>query len=81
MGSQGGLYWATYKAVRRLPHILKACAKGFSNDLRAFHKAIKVHSFSHGGNPRLGLLSQQLSNYEAVFNDLGSKTTELINER
>ncbi|KAG9597087.1 hypothetical protein KCU86_g8346, partial [Aureobasidium melanogenum] len=116
--SEGGLYWATYKAVvrrqgvftgsgglsdfnaqltepiyrhlangwekafqRRLPHILKACAKGFSNDLRAFHKAIEVHSFSHGGNPRLGLLSQQLSNYEAVFNDLGSKTTELINER
>ncbi|KAG9961586.1 hypothetical protein KCU61_g5414, partial [Aureobasidium melanogenum] len=66
---------------RRLPHILKACAKGFSNDLRAFHKAIEVQSFSHGGNPRLGLLSQQLSNYEAVFNDLGSKTTELINER
>ncbi|KAG9645665.1 hypothetical protein KCU95_g9010, partial [Aureobasidium melanogenum] len=116
--SQGGLYWATYKAVvrrqgvftgsgglsdfnaqltepiykhlangwekafqRRLPHILKACSKGFSNDLRIFHKAIEVHSFSHGGNPRLGLLSQQLSNYEAVFNDLGSKTIELINER
>ncbi|KAG9930480.1 hypothetical protein KCU86_g8172, partial [Aureobasidium melanogenum] len=116
--SEGGLYWATYKAVvrrqgvftgsgglsdfnaqltepiyrhlangwekafqSRLPHILKACAKGFSNDLRAFHKAIEVQSFSHGGNPRLGLLSQQLSNYEAVFNDLGSKTTELINER
>ncbi|KAK6003880.1 hypothetical protein QM012_008730 [Aureobasidium pullulans] len=66
---------------RRLPHVLKACAKGFSNDLRSFHKAIEVHSFSHGGNPRLGLLSQQLSNYEAVFNDLGSKMIELINER
>lgn len=66
---------------RRLPHILKACAKGFSNDLRAFHKAIEVHSFSHGGNPRLGLLSQQLSNYEAVFKDLGSKMIELLNER
>ncbi|CAD0094133.1 unnamed protein product, partial [Aureobasidium vineae] len=104
--SQGGLYWATYKAVvrrqgvftgsgvykhlangwekafhRRLPQVLKACAKGFSNDLRAFHKAIEVHSFSHGGNPRLGLLSQQLSNYEAVFSDLGSKMVELINER
>ncbi|KAG9685146.1 hypothetical protein KCU95_g14552, partial [Aureobasidium melanogenum] len=116
--SQGGLYWATYKAVvrrqgvftgsgglsdfnaqltepiykhlangwekafqRRLPHILKACAKEFSKDLHDFHKAIEVHSFSHGGNPRLGLLSQQLSNYEAVFGDLGSKTTELINER
>lgn len=116
--SQGGLYWATYKAVvrrqgvftgsgglsdfnaqltepiykmlangwekafqRRLPHILKACAKEFSKDLRDFHKAIEVHSFSQGGNPRLGLLSQQLSNYEAVFGDLGSKTTELINDR
>ncbi|KAH0369733.1 hypothetical protein KCU65_g3085, partial [Aureobasidium melanogenum] len=66
---------------RRLPHILKACAKEFSKDLRDFHKAIEVHSFSHGGNPRLGLLSQQLSNYEAVFNDLGSKTIELINGR
>ncbi|KAI4715999.1 hypothetical protein E4T48_07804 [Aureobasidium sp. EXF-10727] len=116
--SQGGLYWATYKAVvrrqgvftgsgglsdfnaqltepvykhlangwekafqRRLPHVLKACAKDFSNDLHAFHKAIEVHSFSHGGNPRLGLLSQQLTNYEAVFNDLGSKMIELINGR
>jgi hypothetical protein len=66
---------------RRLPHVLKACAKGYSNDLRAFHKAIEVHSFSHGGNPRLGLLAQQLTNYEAVFGDLGSKMVDLINER
>lgn len=66
---------------RRLPHVLKACAKGFSNDLRAFHKAIQDHSFSHGGNPRLGLLAQQLVNYEAVFTDLGSKMLDLINER
>jgi hypothetical protein len=66
---------------RRLPHVLRACAKGFSNDLRAFHKAIEVHSFSHGGNPRLGLLTQQLTNYEAVFSDLGSKMLDLINER
>ncbi|KAI5247236.1 hypothetical protein E4T43_02175 [Aureobasidium subglaciale] len=116
--NQGGLYWATYKAVvrrqgvftgsgglsdfnaqltepiykqlangwekafqRRLPHILRACAKGFANDLRAFHKAIEVQSFSHGGNPRLGLLAQQLTNYEAVFSDLGSKMVELLNER
>jgi hypothetical protein len=60
---------------------LKASAKGFSNDLRSFHKAIEVHSFSHGGNPRLGLLAQQLTNYEAVFADLGSKMVDLINER
>ncbi|KAI4765676.1 hypothetical protein E4T52_09296 [Aureobasidium sp. EXF-3400] len=66
---------------RRLPHVLKACAKDFSNDLRAFHKAIEAHSFSHGGNPRLGLLAQQLTNYEAVFGDLGSKMLDLINER
>ena len=66
---------------RRLPVVLKACAKGFSNDLRAFHKAIEAHSFSHGGNPRLGLLAQQLTNYEAVFSDLGSKMLDLINER
>lgn len=66
---------------RRLPHVLKACAKGFSNDLRTFHKAIEVHSFSHGGNSRLGLLAQQLTNYEAVFGDLGSNMLDLINER
>ncbi|KEQ76888.1 hypothetical protein M436DRAFT_78624 [Aureobasidium namibiae CBS 147.97] len=66
---------------RRLPHVLKACAKVFSNDLRAFHKAIQDHSFSHGGNPRLSLLAQQLTNYEAVFSDLGSKMLDLINER
>ena len=66
---------------RRLPHVMKACAKGFSRDLRAFHKAIEAHSFSHGGNPRLGLLAQQLTNYEAVFSDLGSKMLDLINER
>ncbi|KAH0183485.1 hypothetical protein KCU99_g9481, partial [Aureobasidium melanogenum] len=66
---------------RRLPLVLSACAKGFSNTMRAFHKAIEVHSFPHRGDPRLDLLAQQLTNYEAVFNDLGSKMLDLINER
>ncbi|KAG2164356.1 hypothetical protein JADG_004095 [Aureobasidium aubasidani] len=66
---------------RRLPQILKACSKGFANDLRAFHTTIEKHSFSHGGNPRLGLLAQQLTNYEAVFSDLANRMVDLINER
>jgi hypothetical protein len=66
---------------RRLPLVLSACAKGFSNTLRAFHKAIEVHSFPHRDDPRLDLLAQQLTNYEPVFNDLGSKMLDLINER
>ncbi|THV72223.1 hypothetical protein D6D27_09720 [Aureobasidium pullulans] len=66
---------------RRLPQILKACSKGFANDLRAFHTTVEKHSFSHGGNPRLGLLAQQLTNYEAVFSDLANRMVDLINER
>ncbi|THY16227.1 hypothetical protein D6D01_07752 [Aureobasidium pullulans] len=66
---------------RRVPQILKACSKGFANDLRAFHTNIEKHSFSHGGNPRLGLLAQQLTNYEAVFSDLANRMVDLINER
>lgn len=66
---------------RRLPHVLKACAKGFASDLRSFHKAVEDHSFSHGGNPRLGMLAQQLNAYEAVFTDLAGKMVDLINER
>lgn len=67
---------------RRLPHVLKACAKGFSKVLGSFYNDLEERARKRGGaNPRLALLKRQLTAYDAVFTDLANRMVETINEQ
>lgn len=117
--SEGGLYWATYKATvrrdgvyagasgvrdfnselseplykhlgsgwekafqRKLPTVLKECAKTFSESLRAFHKDLEERARKLGvAVPRLALLSRQLETWESVMVDVANTTVSTINDR
>ena len=66
---------------RRLPNILQTFTKSGSDILRKFHAAIEQRCKDNGhGIGRMGILSNQLTAYQAIFNDLIAAAITAINE-
>ncbi|CAG8951269.1 hypothetical protein HYFRA_00008018 [Hymenoscyphus fraxineus] len=65
--------------ARKVPHVLGSFARKSKTLLHQFHKEIEGRSQKAGlGVAGLGMLSQQLRNYEATFAQLGQAMVDLI---
>ncbi|KAK3723591.1 hypothetical protein LTR37_001843 [Vermiconidia calcicola] len=66
---------------RRIPHILQSFTKAGTDLLKKFHAVVEARCREKGhGVSRIGLLGNQLTAYQAIFNDLSQAMVGQINE-
>lgn len=65
---------------RRMPTMLQSFTRNATALLKQFHAVVEKRSHEKGhGLARLGLLSNQLKTYQAIFGDLATATITIIN--